>query len=191
MNRVNFNLYPRDGYFFKESDGTSIRADSWPGVIRRVAKYRVRAGLAPGNPEVEVMEQACQRNPAHCVRDDPVRAEMLKKVSLKGRILNFLSSLRRARDKTPIDFVGAPEAERRAAICAACPNNTSISEGCGSCKAALTEMRSDILGRGRSIDNRLVGCVVTGEDLPTAIHINQQAIEHSELPGHCWRKRTL
>lgn len=188
---MNFNLYPKDGHFFTESDGTSIRADSWPGVIRRVAKYRERAGLPPGNPEAEVMEQACKRNPSHCVRDDPTRAEMLKKVSLKGRILNFLASLRRMRDKTSIEFVDKPEADRRAAICAACPNNTPISEGCSSCKVALTEMRGDILGRGRPIDSRLVGCVVTGEDLPTAIFLNQPTIERPELPGHCWRKRTL
>jgi len=38
---------------------------------------------------------------------------------------------------------------------------------------------------------RLSGCLISGEDLPVAAHIESENISLPTAPDHCWRKRTL
>lgn len=189
MLRINANLFPRDGYFFKESDGTILRAEvGWAGVITRVRAYRKRAGLPEGNPEQEVVAQACARNPNHCVSESNEQEEQRRVVSLKGKLLGWLSKMVRQSKKVPVVFVSAELAKSRADICAVCPKNQSVAEGCSSCRAAMREMRQALIG-ARTIDKRLTGCVETYEDLTCAIWIEEQTIANDRLPSNCWRKR--
>jgi len=190
MRRINVNLYPKDGYWFKNTDGARIIAATWGGVMARLAIYRKRAGQPAGDPEREVMEQACQRNPSFCTTDDGTAGRQLKAASLKGRLLAWLNGIISRRTITPLEFVSQTDAANRANVCAGCPMNTALAEGCSSCKAALRELRKNVIG-GRIIDSRINGCVVTGEDLPTTVWLNEPTIENAELPAHCWRKRTL
>jgi hypothetical protein len=32
---------------------------------------------------------------------------------------------------------------------------------------------------------------VLSEDTPVTVHIDMIAVDNAELPGHCWRRRTL
>jgi len=188
MRTLNRNLYPRDGYFFKESDGARIGADSWPGVVKRVIAYRQRAGLPLGNPEQEVTEQACSRSPSLCVEVDPATLVQRKIVSLKGRLLAWLAAIRAKRSKEgKLDFVDEGMAKRRADYCAGCPNNTPLPGGCGSCVAALKEIRRDILA-SRKQDGRIQGCAHLGEDTVVSCHLDLVRVDDPTLPGHCWRK---
>lgn len=187
--RINVNLYPKDGYFFKEKDGAVLRGTTWPGVMRRVEHYRRRAGYPIGNVEQEVIQQACARNPSHCVHDDSVTVNQRKIVSLKGRVLQWLGIVRKAR--TQLKFVSPQEAGERANACAGCPKNTPLPEGCATCRAALNAMRNEILGPHRAKDGRLNGCIITGCDLPTDVHLESDRISLPEAPDFCWRKRTL
>ena len=188
---LNPNVYPKDGYLFQDKDGAKIYGQNWNGVIARVVAYRRRAGYEAGDPLAEVIAQACARQPVLCVQSNPVNEAQLKVASLKSRILGWLAGVRARRDAgEPPGFVNDAMAQERANICATCPRNTALPGGCGSCNAALKEIRQDILGT-RPIDGRLSGCIVTGEDLPVTIYFNQTTVENGELPGHCWRKRTL
>lgn len=187
MRRINVNLFPRAGYFFKESDGAVIRADSWAGVLRKTEAYRKRAGYPVGNVEAEVFAQACARNPSHCVEISDATIQQRKVVSLKGRVLQYMGFLRSIRDRIP--WVSSQDAANRASICVACPNNTALPSGCATCQVALKAMRSEILGPHRAKDSRLNGCAVLGEDLPTSVHVDHDVVDSPELPAHCWRKR--
>jgi hypothetical protein len=82
------NLYPKDGYFFKEQDGTNLRAGNWPLVIRKVVDYRRQARLAPGDPVTEVIAQACQRNPSYCYESNRA-AVPAPRVTLKATVLKW------------------------------------------------------------------------------------------------------
>ncbi len=191
MKRVNPNLFPKDGHFFKESDGTTIRADSLAGVVVRVVAYRRRAGYPPGNPAVEVVEQVCSRNPGICSDDSGHSQELeVRKTSLKSRVLSWMALARTHKAQGRIEYVDATTAVARAQVCAACPFNTSLQEGCSSCRQAQAEMRKEVLGR-RVLDSRLNGCLILGEDLQTAAHLERPTADNGELPGHCWRKRTM
>jgi hypothetical protein len=186
---ININLYPRDGYWFKESDGAVIRGASWGGVIRKVAAYRQRAKYPIGNVEAEVNAQACARNPSHCAELSEATVQQTKIVSLKGRVLKYLSFLRGLLPNR-IPWVDATTARNRANVCASCPHNTALPEGCSSCRAAVKAMRLEVLGNRRVQDHRLNACDLLGEDLPTSCHVDHDVVDMPELPGHCWRRRS-
>lgn len=189
MRRINVNLFPKEGYYFKEKDGATIRADSWPSVMRKVENYRKRNNYTLGNIEDEVSQQACARNPSYCTDINDATIIQRRMVSLKTRVLQWLGAVRRVLGR--LTFVSAREAEQRANICASCPLNIPLPEGCASCRAALGAMRREILGRGRTIDGRLNGCLASGRDLPTDVHLDSDRIEIPDAPAFCWRKRGL
>jgi hypothetical protein len=188
MKRINLNLYPKDGYFFVDSDGTRIRANSWPKVMTRVAAYRKRAGRDVGNVENEVSAQACARNPAYCSDINDANEKQLQITSLKGRVLRYLSFIRGLLPGNRVPWSNPTDAQNRANVCASCPNNTALPEGCASCRAAVRAMHKEILG-GRKIDARLNGCAVLGESLPVSVWVDHDVVDKPELPAHCWRKR--
>lgn len=187
--KIKVNLPPKTGYNFKESDGATIKASSWKGLFKKVARYRALNKLAPGNPEQEVTAQMCAREPAMCYEEGSVTREQTKKASLKGRVLAWLSH--RHRNPGALVFTSDPNiVEVRRAVCAACPLNQPLSEGCSSCKKVVLELRKSILGN-RFLDGRLNGCSVIGQDNPTAVYLEDQTLADPNLPAHCWRKRTL
>lgn len=188
MKRLNPNMFPKDGFFFKEKDGAKIFADSWAGVVKRVIRYRQRAGYEPGNAEEEVNAQACARNPVLCNDDPAGHAAQLQRAPLKSRVLTWLNGLQKI--KNQIQFVDEQLARERAAICASCSHNKGLPDGCASCKAAIKILREDSIGR-RFQDGRLQACEILGEDLPASVHVENQALDNTGLPGHCWRKRKL
>lgn len=190
MRRINPNIHPKDGFWFKDSDGVRITADTWAGVIVRTVAYRKRAGYPPGDPANEVIEQACARNPILCNDDNSAHEVLVRKASLKSRVLAWMQLARMHKKEGRLQFVPEELAQARADICAKCPLNTSLQEGCHSCRAALQEMRNEVLGR-RRIDPRIHACLELEEDLPTAAHLERESVPRAELPDHCWRKRQI
>lgn len=190
MKSLNGNLYPRDGYFFIDSDGARISGDTWAGVVRRVEGYRRRQGRPVGDVNAEVTAQACQRNPVICTEDSAAYQHELRKSSLKSRVLGWFSAFIAHMQQHPPTFSSETDARNRANVCAGCPLNTALPDGCSSCKAALNEMRKSVIG-ARFQDQRIHACNGTSEDLNTAVWIEQDRVENGALPGHCWRKRTV
>lgn len=183
--RINLNLYPKNGgHVFKESDGTTHRADTWPGVIARVKLYRKRNNLPEGDPESEIYAQACQSNPSICSKETAETKRKQKEVSLKGRLLSWLS---RKKQQKQLSFVDKDVMDRRSKTCASCPQNQALTEGCSSCRAAVAAMREELLG-DRKINARLNGCVILGHDCAVAVHLDEVRVDEPDLPAHCWRK---
>jgi hypothetical protein len=190
MRRLNSNLYPKDGYWFKDRDGVTHRADTWAGVVARVVKYRQRAGQPPGDPANEVTAQACERNPILCNDDSGARQDLQRKASLKSYVLAWMNLARTHKAEGRTEYVDSATAVARADVCATCKFNVSLQESCAPCQQVLDEIRKEVLGR-RTRDPRLNACLVLTEDLQTAAHLERPTTEHGELPGNCWRKRTL
>lgn len=189
MKRININLFPKDGYFFVDSDGSSHRSErGWAGVIARVKLYRKRNGFPEGSPEKEVHEQACRRNPNLCTDESDAQVQQTRRVSMKGKLLAWLNKMRKQAKDEPIVFASAEAAKNRSNVCAGCPFNTPISESCSPCRKVMNELRRDLVG-ARNLDARLTGCLVLNEDLPSSVWIDSQTVVNPELPAHCWRKR--
>jgi hypothetical protein len=189
MLTINNNMYPKGGHVFVDSDGTKHVGDSWPGVIARVRAYRQRAGLAPGDVAAEVISQACQNNPGLCREETAAYREQLNQSTLKTRVLQWLTDLRGRAQSEPIVFVSDEERKARAQVCSTCPGNQALPGGCQSCLKALTELRKVVIGN-RLADGRLSACGFLGEDLPSAVHLDQVRVSRGDLPANCWRKAT-
>jgi len=187
MLTMNSNIFPKGGHTFTDADGTKHPAQNWPAVMRRVRDYRKRRGLPEGNVEQEVIAQACANNPGLCREDNGQYQHALKKETLKSRMLSWLNRMKEQVSKEPIAFVSDEERKQRADVCASCPRNEVLPDGCSSCRKAAAELRKSIMG-SRFIDGRLNACGILGEDLPTSSHLDQIRVSNSELPGNCWRK---
>jgi len=188
--RINTNLYPRDGYVFKNPDGAIIRSTKgWKDLIARVRDYRRMNNMPPGDVENEVHVQACQNNPAYCYDASNVVTNVPNppQRTLKSSVLAWLADVRRR--KPEIQFVSAELAAARANICATCPFNKPLpSGGCSSCKAAIGEIRAQVLDR-KKIDPRLHTCERLGVDNAMLAHMEHPTMENPNLPDHCWFKR--
>lgn len=191
MIRVNLNLYPRDGYYFKDSDGTVLRGQNWRQVAKKVVEYRKLAKLPPGNPDVEIAEQACARQPNLCHNVTKV-VPINKALSLKSRVLKWLTQFRNlANSPQKLEYVTESEAKSRAEVCARCPMNVPLGpSSCSACKQAVTELRKGIIGP-RKVDGRLNACNILGVDLSTAMHLDEIRLDNGDLPAHCWRKKSV
>ena len=190
--KYNNNLYPRTGYTFKCADGVVITGSNWAGVAARLSAYRKRNGIPIGNPTREVLDQACEMNPGHCTETNEATERQLKIVSLKGRILQWFQRLKDRRNREPMNFVDTHTSLHRAGVCIICPFKRELQEGCSSCRAALRELRADVI-QGRTPHNGLLmtGCEILGTDLATAVHLDELTIDEPRLPNTCWRKKTL
>jgi hypothetical protein len=189
MRTVNPNVFPKDtaGYVFVESDGAKLFGGNWPGVVARVKMYRKRAGLPPGNPEAEVMAQACAKNPTICNESGPADIVRARSVPIKSRVLAWLAKMRADNGKR---FVDEETRRSRAAICAKCPKNVALPEGCATCRMTLKALTKEVIG-DHFVDGRLNAYDVLGEYLPASSNLDLQTEANGDLPGDCWRKRTL
>ena len=161
--------------------------------MRVVAKYRIGAKLPPGDPYREVMAQACRNNPPLCIDtpDKPKIPQQTKdpRSSIKLRSLQWLGKWsKQAAKPEGVKFVKPEEAKKRAAVCAVCPRNVKLPEGCSACRQALTSLRTAIVGGARPLDDRLGGCETLGCDLPAAVHLDEVRVKEAALPKECWRK---
>lgn len=190
MRKVNRNLYPKSGYVFRDSDGTRHVGGNWQHLIAIVRRYRQKRGLPFDTVEAEVNEQGCQNNPELCIEESEANKRQLRQVSLKGRVLLWLGARQKRKEKEPLVFVQDSLHAARVDVCSRCPKNTALPEGCGSCRAALKELATSLVG-SRQLDGRVNGCLVLGEYIPVSSWIEDTAIPNPELPGECWRKRTL
>lgn len=186
---LNVNIHPKSGYLFEDTDGARIFGQTWPGVFSRVRAYRERCGRPVGNPEEEVVAQACAREPILCQRGSNQTIADAP-LPLKTKILAWMNGILQRRPKEPPSFVDERTAQDRTAVCAGCQFNKALNDGCASCRAAVKEMRGSILGN-RFQDGRLNECEILAEDIPVSVHLEQTTVPRPELPGHCWRKRTL
>lgn len=190
--KINVNVFPSGsgGYVFTESDGTVIRGKSWSGVVRKVLAYRRQNNMPPGNAYDEVMVQACARNPVLCKQISKAPVAASKPASLKGRVLQWLSTLRGIAMRQSLSYVTEAEMRQRANTCAGCQNNKALPEGCSTCRHAIAELRKNIIGPERlnACDKRTMACDQLGCDLPTAAWLDEPRIRNDGLPGHCWRK---
>jgi hypothetical protein len=188
MKKFNSNLYPSGGYFFKDEDGVVHRAKSWEKVALKLEDYRRRQKKNPGSPLVEVMAQACSRNPSLCYEDSGRPAPPKPPTSLKQRIILWLNSMLNAHRKVKLEMVTPAEADQRAQICASCPFNTPMGvKSCSTCRQAVKVLRQELIG-SRKRDGRLEGCSLLGADLTAAVHLDEPRVPRGDLPAHCWRK---
>ena len=92
---------------------------------------------------------------------------------------------------TGSNFVPQEEAERRAAICRACPERGDI-EGCTPCSKLLETVTRLLGNRATKYDGELKGCGVCSCSNQVQVHIPLEVLHKGvtpdmQFPPHCWK----
>ncbi len=168
-----------------------MRGITWQALAKKVAQHRANNHLPAGNPTEDIEQQMCERmNDADRVRNCNPGKRLPTSVRWEN-VERFLKTM-------GAFFVGGgqcveqSEAERRAAICAACPLNVGM-RGCGICRATVEGFRASILRRVTSQDAALLNCGVCGCENKTQVHIPIEALRAGtgdldySVNTSCWK----
>ncbi len=95
--------------------------------------------------------------------------------------------------KSGFKFIEQPEANRRAGICASCPQNVDI-QGCSTCAHIGPLLTQTIGRRTTTYDSGLKGCEVCGCSNKAQIWVplkilkeNMKSPQLDLYPNHCWK----
>lgn len=173
--------------FCQPETGEVFTADHPQVLVEMVRQHRKVRGLPIGSQfETEVLGPA----PADVA---PLGAAPARRVGVAD-VARFL----RATASWVADGGGpAPqeEAERRAAICAACPQNVEV-EGCWGCGGVRRLLEAAIGRRRTSRDDSLRGCAVCGCQNQAQVHYPAAALiagggAELDWPAQCWKGALL
>lgn len=191
---VNKTDVPRGGWTYKvEATGVTVNAGSINKLKQHVmAHLNANRVEIPAGLEEEIEDTACHNlgagMPHWCAERKP---EVPKPGRSKWRaadVVRFLKTVIQWGLAGGFKFVPIEEAERRAAICATCPLNTTVS-GCMGCGGVGTLVKM-IRGSTRtSQDAKLHTCEVCGCFLQVKVLVPAGVIDNSglEYPAHCWQ----
>jgi hypothetical protein len=190
------DVVPKNGWVYThESTGTTIKAKSWNELVKRVRGYRVANGITLGpNFEEQIGEDVCKQqgwgDPV-CVEQEPPSVE--KRQLGVMDVVNFLKVVKHWLLNNPT-LVEPEEADRRAAICAACPYNVDA-VGCFGCTNIAGLMFDVIKERATPHDGQLKNCQVCGCVNRAQVWVPKETLDQGvspemreEFPAHCWKK---
>lgn len=191
-------MVPPGGFHFVEKhDGVEVRIESHSvvAVAEALLRYRLNNGLPPGSPKDEVNQYICGNWPHFCREQDGHSLKEGKPQSFETHLSRRLSVwMTRLWNSGPNNEVKQSEADRRAAICVACPQNVDFRPGgCGSCVEGVDNLSFVWLrSRKTSLDEKLHGCKACAQNNRCAVQASRlpalSAEEHARLDLACWRK---
>lgn len=187
---INPNLFPPNGYYFIDSDSVRHEAAGLDGLVKALTQYRVRNAKPIGKPRREIVDFICAKSPHICTGDPREVKEKYKEIAMgSSAVIKWITALRERQRKTPSEFVTQTEADRRAAICAACPFNREWRGGCGGCNDTYDRL-TGIARKGKLATGweKLLGCRKLGWDNRTAVWLNGLSATAPDLPEQCWRR---
>jgi hypothetical protein len=182
---------PPGGYHFIDRSGGAearIEGGDFATVAQRTLEHRLRNGRPPGNPLQELYDYVCGNWRSLCDDTNPPEVAAPPGTKLAHRVSAWIG--RFAALTAPGDNgVEQPVANARAGTCAGCPQNQNYRGGCPSCVSSI-DQTSFSYRRGRTTpsDDRLGGCTVLGEHLPTSVWSAKLPATSEPVPDFCWRK---
>lgn len=190
------NIVPPGGFHYEDkANKFRVEGHSYQSVAENLMRYRMTNKLPVGNPLKDVLDYVCGNWPHFCSQHNPPINGGNANPSLASRVASWLASLYRAARTLGNDsnFVTQAEADRRAAICLACPQNKEWKVGCGSCLQSAVQLGYTFrAGRKASEEKRLLACDVIGQENATAVWVKGlpplSPSDYSKLPAACWRK---
>jgi hypothetical protein len=189
------SVIPPGGHHFIDRSGGEpfrIDGDNLDDVAKKVLKHRLDNGRPPGDPMSELIDYVCGTWPHFCRETEPAALETppQRRAPLATRCASWIARFYAAARADA--GVSRPETERRANICASCPQNTVLS-GCGSCIENI-ERVFFIWRRDRALprERELHACHLIGQhNGAAALAAELPSIDdetRERLPANCWRK---
>lgn len=185
----------RDWRAYIEQTGATLVAPSRSALIPKISAHLRANNLPPMvNPEDDADNYICaamgsDQRARRCkiVPEGPVPERVSSGIS---DMLAFVDFVR----VNGFTFVSQEEAERRAAICSACPYLAPVG-GCGACDMArrlLENTTALIGGKTTSFDAQLgkKACAVCGCSSKVKVHLNiKSGYRSAEYPQWCWQNK--
>jgi hypothetical protein len=189
----NPHLSPPGGFEFIDPEGVRHVGDNANHLAAKLAEYRIRRGLPPGNPVAEIHGDLCQRFPGYCqggpkpASEKPPATQPLD--PLTTQIGRWLLGVHREAAAKAAKYVPEEEAARRAAICAKCPEQAPLPAKCVSCAETMNQVSFQLrAGRDKS-SRKLAACSRFGTDLRVDALLEQPAAANA--PENCWKNPNL
>lgn len=174
-------------------------ATAFDGLLRAVREWRKANGLQNGLGLEDMVEQAvCAKYPQECEQVSPLLPN-------RRKVFSFGEVIQGTRVMVTHKLAGSPlvsdeEANRRAAICAGCPNNISFQMPCGGRCGELETVVNAIIGsRKTKHDGELRQCAICRCYLSAAVYVpldiqwkvltNEQKaqFQHAAETISCWK----
>lgn len=191
--RPKSSVVPPGGFHFVDKTETGeyrVEGSSYEEVANNLLKLRLANGVNPGNPLEEVYHYVCSSWPHFCQSQQQPAAVRSSGPGLSARAQAWIAA---AAQQSTRSSPSESEIQRRAAICAGCPQNRDVSGGCGSCIANIRRL-AFILTKGRNDLNHLGACDILSQWNPVAVGRSSfppsSEEQISRLPNYCWRRTT-
>ncbi len=165
------------GWKFVDPSGGTITGGNLASLIAAVEAYRRRNGLSEGNPEEEVPDQLCQRNPHFCsTRHAPPVSK-----SAGDKVVAWVAQI--ARVPHVLASLASPVTAARVAACVNCPqNDVRFAPSCGSCGKNAIELEKSL-----GVPNkRLMHCGQYKWSNAIACRVSTIPADQA-APSNCWR----
>lgn len=194
MITINPNLYPSDGWWFRDANGTrhpvNGSASGLNALINSVADYRKRNGMPMGDPHTEVTVQICSRQPGLCRDSQQVSPPgPFIKADLGKKVLNWIQRMVGDKRAGNLRKISDQEALKRGEICARCPKQVGLPLTCGRCLDDIAKLRRALLDGKDPVHQGLGACSIFDDDLQTVIHFETGKAPNTDIPDYCWRKQ--
>lgn len=192
---------PSDGeshWRFPVASGVMLRTKGHQPLIEAVFEYRLRNNIPIGDIERDISAYYCRLYPGFCHEEASDINPALPAVSsepILNRVSRWASVLAHRQPRGGYALVAKDEAERRAAICAACPRqDNGWRGGCGGCSSVTLQLLQALKNlRTTPRDGNLGACSIIGWGNATAVHLPMSVLEttpeqQAALPDACWRR---
>jgi hypothetical protein len=172
---------------------TTGSAGTGDKLVQAVAAFRAAQGIAPGDPVADVANYIKKVSPLN----DKWKGRQIGQPRVR-QVSPIIHDLRQWVDTTACRkprFVSGVEANERALVCLACPQNIRWEvTGCESCNTEV-ERRSYLLRQSKEAqgEDALKACRLHKCHLPAAVHIDRDHLpqRHPEAPEACWMRGAL
>ncbi len=184
-------VMPPGGWrYIQPETGFEFKASTLRVVIQKVAEHRRANGLPAGDPSADIQDFVCAQLPIgseNCIHELEGEDYALKTHFTMEDVKRFIQAAISALGSRGL--VEQPEAERRAALCASCPLNTTVG-GCWRCKGLADWLFRLIGARNTAHAGRLNQCGVCGCSIKAKIwlplDVAQGVSEGYKFPSWCW-----
>lgn len=189
MRLLSRNLVPPNGWMYPQGN-VLLNMNAFSETVELITQHRRANGIPIGDPAKDLEDFTCRRWPEGCGGNQPALQEMA---------LNFFRVMA-AHVQKGGRMVTEAEANRRAAICKACPLNVPVQEaraGCGWCgkmaESAIVALRRKFIGNRKLQTGELQTCGACGCDNTFQVFIPLEALNSAQLNKEalhekCWKR---
>ena len=178
---------PPSGWSYRDKrTGILFRDNSLRAILSRVyIAWASNEIEIPENWQEVIKSEICEQHPDMPCREageEDVTFTFEDVVRFGTTIRNWIAQGRQ--------FVPQEESERRARICAKCPQNKPI-KVCLACNSATKWIAEKVGWPSTSIDHEIRGCAVCHCLLRYKVHMDLDVIENGDLqfPSWCWQAK--